>query len=122
MAALLSHEGALVQIAHTAEEALETLTTFAAQVLIVDPLLPKMSGLGLVEILKATPATNGIVAIAVGASTLLRSEQLALESGCAGYVSKPIDVQSFPAMVGDLYEKHHTTRAKSEREMKQCAR
>jgi len=108
MAALLSHEGALVQIAHTAEEALKTLTTFAAQVLIVDPLLPRMSGLGLVEILKAAPATSDIVAIAVGASTRLRSEQLALESGCAGYVAKPIDIQSFPGMVGDLYRKNHS--------------
>ena len=92
---LLTNEGADVRTAGSAEEALAVLQQFSPRLLLVDLVLPRMGGLLLVEHLKANPSTRGIVAVAVSAINGPDAERMAVESGCAGYISKPIDVQSF---------------------------
>jgi CheY-like chemotaxis protein len=92
LAALLAAEDRPdVRIAHSAEEALAIIGTAPIRVLIVDLQLPGMSGLALVERLKAEPSTRHIVAIAVTASDAAGIEGDAMRSGCAGLVQKPID-------------------------------
>lgn len=95
MAALLAAEGAIgVRIAHTAEEALAIIDRTPVRALIVDVLLPGMSGLALVERLKADVSTSHIVAIAVSASDAAGLEDEAMRTGCAGFVQKPIDFEN----------------------------
>ena len=101
---LLTQEGAEVRLATTAEDALAVLQRFPARVLIVDIVLPAMSGLGLVRLLKADAATSGIVAIAVSVVDGPQTERASLDSGCAAYVRKPIDVQTFARTI----QKHVT--------------
>jgi CheY-like chemotaxis protein len=92
VAALLAAEGTTdVRIAYSAEEALAIIRTAPIRVLIVDLLLPGMSGLALVERLKADRSTCHIVAIAVTGSSAAGIESEAMRSGCAGFVQKPID-------------------------------
>ena len=92
MAALLGAEGTPnVRIAHSAEEALAIISTAPVRALIVDLLLPGMSGLALVERLKADGSTRHIVAIAVTVSDAAGIESDAMRRGCAGFVEKPID-------------------------------
>jgi two-component system cell cycle response regulator DivK len=100
VAALLAAEGTTdVRIAHSAEEALAIIRTAAIRVLIVDLLLPGLSGLALVERLKADGSTCHIAAIAVTASSAAGIEAEAMRSGCAGFVEKPID---FDKLLGIL--------------------
>lgn len=96
---LLANEGSDVRIARNAEEALAILKVFAARILVVDLVLPRMSGLLLVRQVKADPSTRDIIAIAVSIVDGPETERLALESGCAAYVRKPIDVQTFAKTV-----------------------
>lgn len=96
---LLTHEGADVRVAATAEEALDVLKSFSARVLIVDVVLPTMSGLHLVRLLKADPATSGLVAIAVSVVHAADVERAAVDSGCAAYLRKPIDTETFTATI-----------------------
>jgi CheY-like chemotaxis protein len=92
VAALLAAEGTTdVRIAHSAEEALAIIRAAPIRVLLVDVLLPGMSGLALVERLKADGSTCHIVAIAVTGSDAAQIEGDAMRSGCAGFVQKPID-------------------------------
>jgi CheY-like chemotaxis protein len=92
VAALLAAEGTTgVRIAHSAEEALAIIGTAPIRVLIVDLVLPGMSGLTLVKRLKADESTGHIVAIAVTGSDAAQIEDDAMRSGCAGFVQKPID-------------------------------
>jgi len=99
LAVLLTSSGSDVRIAHSAEEALTVLEEFPAQVVVVDLLLPRMNGLLLVQRIKAAPATRDVVVIAVSVVNGPETERLALERGCAAYVAKPIDIQTFAATV-----------------------
>jgi CheY-like chemotaxis protein len=92
VAALLAAVGTTnVLIAHSAKEALAIIRRAPIRVLIVDLLLPGMSGLALVERLKADRSTRHIVAIAVTGINAAGIEGDAMCSGCAGFVQKPID-------------------------------
>ncbi len=65
----------------------------------MDLQLPGMDGLELTRRLKADPATRGIAILAVTAYAMKGDEEKALEAGCDGYVSKPIDAEALPAIV-----------------------
>jgi two-component system cell cycle response regulator DivK len=95
LAVLLRTVGSDVRIASSAEEALTLLREFPARVLVLDLVLPRMSGLLLAQQLKQSSATRHIVVIAVSVVDGPETERLALESGCAAYVRKPIDIDSF---------------------------
>lgn len=102
LTALFSRKGCDVRVAATAEDALVVLETFPAQAVIADLVLPKMSGLTFVRQIKAEPATREILVIAVSVGNGPDTERLALESGCAAYIRKPIDVQTFTETVATL--------------------
>ena len=91
--ALFQSEGAVVRHASNAEDALLLLRDFPAKVLIVDLVLPTMSGLVFVQECKARPSFAGVIAVAVSAMNGPRLEALAVESGCVAYVRKPIDLE-----------------------------
>jgi two-component system, cell cycle response regulator DivK len=101
MSIVLSAEGCEVRVMTSAEEALQALKTFAARVLVLDLILPRMSGLLLAQRLKADPATRDLIIIAVSVLGSTSAEELAREAGCAAYVNKPFDTLSFPSLVRD---------------------
>lgn len=96
---LLVQQGADVRVAQNAEEANAILKTYAAQMIVADLILPKMSGLLLVKQLKANEATRDIPVIAVSVVDGAETERLALQSGCAAYIRKPIDIETFTTVV-----------------------
>ena len=67
LAVVLGSEGCEVQVAGSAEEALRTLTAFQPRVIIVDLILPLMSGLLFAQQLRAQPGARGTLLIAVSA-------------------------------------------------------
>ena len=95
LAVLLRILGCDVRLAPSAEEALAVLDEFPARVLVLDLVLPRMGGLLLAKQLKRSSATRDIVVIAVSVVDGPETERLALESGCAAYVRKPIDIEAF---------------------------
>jgi len=52
--------------------------------------------------LKADPATSDIVVVALTAYAMKGDAETARRAGCDGYVSKPIDVATLPAVVGSF--------------------
>ena len=103
-AVLLSQEGWKVRIAASAEDALDVLHDFHPDLILLDLILPRMSGLLLATELKADPATSDIVMVALSAANGPVTEKLALAAGCAAYVHKPIDALAFPAWVRSCLE------------------
>jgi CheY-like chemotaxis protein len=67
----------------------------------MDVQLPGMDGLELTKRLKANPDTREITIIALTAYAMKRDERRALDAGCDGYIAKPIDTRSLPALVAD---------------------
>jgi CheY-like chemotaxis protein len=92
----LGHE---VRVAADAAHALTVLESFRPELILMDLQLPGMDGLELTRQLKADPLHHGIVIVAVTASAMKGDEQKAMEAGCDGYISKPIDTRLLPDLV-----------------------
>lgn len=88
-----------VQTAGHAQEALLAIASFRPDLILMDMHLPGMDGLVLTRQLKADPALRHIVIVAFTASAMKGDRTRMLEAGCDGYLSKPIDVDTFAASV-----------------------
>lgn len=96
---LLANEGAVVRIATSAEEALGILAGYRPRLVVLDLLLPRMSGLLLVQEIKAEPWGKEMVMVAVTAMNGPEVERVVQEAGCAGCLAKPIDTDTFAKTV-----------------------
>ena len=67
--------------------------------ILMDIQLPGISGLEACKLLKGDPRTARIPIVALTSYAMPGDEKKALTAGCAGYVTKPIDTQSFSADV-----------------------
>jgi CheY-like chemotaxis protein len=92
---LLAAEGFDVRAAATADDALEMVTTWAPQLILMDLHLPGVDGLALTRRLRADPASEGTVIIAFSAESSPGDEQRAVGAGCDGFIPKPIDTKQF---------------------------
>jgi two-component system, cell cycle response regulator DivK len=80
-------------------DAIEIARSSHPDLILLDLQLPDVSGFDVARRLKDDPATRTIPIIAVTAFAMRGDEERALESGCDGYVAKPINVMDFLAMV-----------------------
>jgi len=96
---LFTKEGYDVRTAANAAEALRLLRTFHPRLILMDLQLPGVDGLQLTRQLKADPAFQDIVILALTASAMKGDEQKALAAGCDGYITKPIDTRTLPNVV-----------------------
>jgi CheY-like chemotaxis protein len=96
---LLQHESYDVATAADAEEAIKLLQSSQPRLILMDLQLPGMDGLELARRLKADPATRNIVILALTAYAMKGDEEKARAAGCDGYISKPIDTRSLPAVI-----------------------
>ena len=84
-----------VRTADGAEEALRVIPDFQPRVILMDLQMPGIDGLTLTRGLKADPATADIAIVATTSYAMTGDRERALEAGCDGYVSKPIDTRTF---------------------------
>ena len=94
-----------VRTAEDAEAALDLLASLHPRLILMDLQLPRMDGLTLTRRLKADPATQDIVIIAVTAYAMKGDEARARAAGCDDYISKPIDTRALSEMVARHLEK-----------------
>jgi CheY-like chemotaxis protein len=99
---LLEFEGHEVLKAMDAEEAQVVLTNNLPDLILMDIALPGMDGLTLTRHLKADARTSHIRIVALTAFAMKGDEQKALDAGCDGYITKPIDTRTLPAEVAGI--------------------
>ena len=92
---LLRSQGYQVREATTAAAAFEILKTAQFDLIVMDIQLPGMDGLDATRKLRAEPATAEIPVIAVTSYAMAGDRDKALAAGCSGYVTKPIDKNTF---------------------------
>jgi two-component system cell cycle response regulator DivK len=80
-------------------KAIERLAESKFDLILLDMQLPKMDGIELLERIKKNPATADIPVIAVTAHAMKGSEEYFVEMGCVDYISKPIDIHRFRALI-----------------------
>ena len=109
---LLEPEGYKVIPAESARRALELTSTFLADLIISDVVMPEMNGLELCQRLKTNPATASIPVIMVSA---VRKEEAALiegySAGADDYVEIPFRNEELLIKVARLIERHRAQKA-----------
>lgn len=90
----LSVAGYTVLTAVDAEQAQSVLLEHKPELILMDIQLPGMDGLELTRLIKADPVTQAIVVLAVTAYAMKGDEERAVEAGCDGYITKPIDTRT----------------------------
>jgi CheY-like chemotaxis protein len=98
---LLKTHGYEIRVADSAERALVVLESFVPRMILMDIQLPGMDGLALTRTLRAAPLLRDTVIIAVTAYAMKGDEEKALQAGCDGYITKPIDTRALPVTVAN---------------------
>ncbi|MGA7876888.1 MAG: response regulator [Desulfoferrobacter sp.] len=81
------------------EEALAKAFSEKPDLILMDRSLPKIDGLEVTRRLKSDAKTKHITILALTAHAMRGDREKALEAGCEGYISKPIDVRKLPEEV-----------------------
>jgi CheY-like chemotaxis protein len=72
-------------------ESLEKVKSFEPDLVLLDVMMPKMSGFEVCEQIKSNPETAGIMALMVTALGELGDVERAVKVGCDDYLSKPVN-------------------------------
>jgi PAS domain S-box-containing protein len=105
----LSHCGAVVTIAGSAEDALEALSSSAPDVLISDIGMPDMDGYEMMRKIRSLPAEQGgrIPSVALTAYARTEDRLQALRSGYQMHVPKPVELAELVAVIASLAQRSH---------------
>src|ERR1700693_1629937 len=106
---LLVNEGYKVVTAASAEEALELLRSCHPQLILADIQLPGMDGLELTRRVKQNQTTRDITVIALTAFAMKGDEQKAVDAGCDGYITKPIDTRALGVRIREYLNRRTET-------------
>jgi CheY-like chemotaxis protein len=96
---LLDQGGFEMLTAMDGRKGLELIQEKLPELVLLDLTIPEIDGWHLAHRLKADPQTQSIKIIALTAHTLPGDRKRALESGCDGYISKPLDIRNFVAQI-----------------------
>jgi CheY-like chemotaxis protein len=101
----LLRRGFDVTLAVDGEEGLAMARAEGPDLILMDMSLPVLDGWEATRRLKADPATRGIPVIALTAHAMAADREKALEAGCDGYDTKPIELsrllEKIEALVGE---------------------
>lgn len=102
---VLLREGYEVLEASNATIALHVLSTFKPQLILMDMQLPGISGFELTTRLKSDPKYKDIYIVALTAYGMKEDEQKTIAAGCDCYLTKPIDLKTFPGIIARFFDK-----------------
>lgn len=97
----LSAAGHAVSTATNGEMAVAAAKTRQPDLVIMDMSLPKMDGWEATRRIKADPATSHIPVLGVSSASTGADRDEAYNAGCAGYMTKPIEV---PLLINRIAE------------------
>ena len=89
--AYLSDYDYVIETAADGAETLEKVVSFAPDLILLDIMMPKLSGFEVCEKLKADPQTKGIMILMVTALSERGDIERAVRAGCDDFLSKPVN-------------------------------
>ena len=81
------------------EDALEKVVAERPDLILMDRSLPKIDGYEVTRRLKRQEGLKNIPIVALTAHAMKGDREKAIEAGCEGYISKPINVRELPDLV-----------------------
>ena len=106
---LLEMAGFKVLSSDTATEGMKLARQELPDIILMDIALPDMDGLTATRHLKDDPQLRRIPIVALTAHAMSGDEAKALEAGCDGYITKPIDTRMFAKKVEEVLAKNPMT-------------
>lgn len=99
---LLELGGYEVLTATTAEEGIELAQKEIPSLILMDISLPGIDGLEATRILKKDKKIKDVPIVAMSAHAMTGDKEKAMEAGCVGYITKPIDTKSLVEKVKEF--------------------
>lgn len=93
--AILQLENAEVLEAERAQKGIDLARSEQPDVILMDMQMPEIDGLTATRLLREDAATCHIPVIVVTASAMREDRDRAVEAGCSGYITKPVDPMTF---------------------------
>lgn len=78
---------------------LDTIRSFDPELVLMDIQLPERDGFDLLREIRGSPFAR-LRVLALTAHAMAGDREKALEAGFDGYITKPLDIRNFPALVG----------------------
>ena len=102
-----------IEFAMNGKECLEWLDRKSFDLVLLDVMMPKMSGYEATQMLKSQPETACITIVALTSHAMDDERERALKAGCDGYITKPIDTRVFPDQVRQYLDSQGNKTGKS---------
>ncbi len=99
---ILSRDGWLVSVVADGARALAEVLRLRPDLVILDSMLPGMSGLEILLALRADPANAALPILMLTAKGQVRDREAAERAGVTAFMSKPFDNSEIRAMVREL--------------------
>lgn len=90
--------------AATGMEGLRQCEEIRPDLILMDLILPDISGTELTTKIKSIPELRDIVIVAITGENTPEAREISLIAGCDGYIPKPIDARNFPAQILQFVE------------------
>jgi len=103
----LERQGHSVALAENGYRSLETLRQAPFDLILLDLLMPDISGFDVLSILKSDPALRDIPVIVISALNEIDSIVRCIQAGAEDYLAKPFDPVLLRARIGSSLEKKH---------------
>ncbi len=97
--AILKPEGYELLVTEDGQAGVEIAIREVPDLILMDMMLPVMNGYEATRQLKDHPATRHIPIVAITANAVPTERDRALDAGCDGYITKPIDTRALPNQV-----------------------
>ena len=99
---LMKQHGYVVRVARNGEEALAAIDEFAPDLILLDIMMPRISGYDLCQRVRENPAWRGIKIVMLSAKGRYIEVTKGMAVGADAYITKPFSTKELIARVGEL--------------------
>jgi CheY-like chemotaxis protein len=107
--AFLAEMDCQIAVAADGRQTLEQVAAFQPDLILLDIMMPKMSGFEVCKTLKKDPATSHIMILMVTALNELGDIERAVAAGCDDFLSKPVNKLELVKRVENMLKLRHVT-------------
>lgn len=107
--AYLADEGYEMTVAYDGKQALQKVTDVQPDLILLDIMMPKLSGYEVCQQLKRDPSTRGIPILMVTALNEQGDIEKAVAAGCDDFLTKPVNSLELKTRVRSLLRVRHLT-------------
>lgn len=98
--------GFTVESCASGTQAIEKAPAFGPEVILLDVMMPGMSGPAVLEALRGMPETASIPVIFMTAKVQAREIEALTELGAIGVIEKPFDPMTMSSLVTEIWRRH----------------